>query len=113
VPWDKSPLINAKSETWEHLCAHGSVASTHPTAASYPPPPPSEDGTGRDKPSVISCILVRDDSRTEKNSNTHARLYWQQFYDAPRTTAKNYFAPLTISIPAASTMLNLWVLFPL
>jgi hypothetical protein len=70
-------------------------------------PPPSEDGTGRDKPSVISCVLVRDESPTKKNSNMHDRLYCQQFYDAPRTTVKNYFAPLTISMPAASTISNI------
>jgi hypothetical protein len=50
---------------------------------------------------------VCDGSRATKISNTQERIYPQRFYDAPRTTAKNYFSPLAISIPAASTLLNL------
>jgi hypothetical protein len=48
--------------------------------------------------------MVRDAGQTTKNQNMHDYHYWRQFYDAPSTTAKNYFLHMTISIPAAATI---------
>ena len=97
---------DVKGAFCKFFCADEPIASTPLAHQSHPPPPPAEDGTRRDKQSVISCVVVRDDRRMAKNSNAHERLCGRCIYDASRTTAKNYFSSLAISIPASSTILN-------
>jgi hypothetical protein len=70
-----------------------------------PLPPSAEDGTGRDKPSVFSCVLMRDDCPTEKIPTRSLAFFDNCFlthHACPRI-----FSPLTFSVPAVSTNFQL------